>query len=224
MGLIDILVWGVIGVFIWILGIIVGRYLDPFYKGYLLNALLKRQYAIITMVSKDGKELSSYVVSLIKGVINHKGRIYLIDKNRFARENKQEEGFTVTDKTPKYFRQGMVQIFVSEESGLPINFIKPDHEMSPLLIGTTINGYIENEIQLGVKKFWGTMQALLLILIFVSIANLLLTWSQGGAIGEINGNVKTLINVTSSNPSVVVGNSQTGTVRNVQGGSVQVGG
>jgi hypothetical protein len=193
MNLLDILVYAIIALIWTALMIFVGRCLDPTFRAKLLRMVLKKDYGILGVASKDRKNIKKIVVNFEKTIIKLGTDVWIIKGGRIFREEKPEQGFSFINS------KGQIAVNTMRvEEGIPILYVDADNlkpldlwpekdattkNVVPEEMGSWLMSWIGNQIAKGMNVI-AEYRILLIAILIVSLIIIIFLWFLGGRIDK----------------------------------------
>lgn len=139
-----------------VLAFLLGRWFDPYWQAAQLRRITNKDYGIITITSKDSKNLKSVVVDFNDDLINVGDFVWVIQKFNVYREDRVDKGFKINlgdnpreAATPVKWRGGIPEVFVDKDSIMPKEFADNEKDtiaVKPNELWSFVNAYIFNQI------------------------------------------------------------------------------
>lgn len=153
-----------------IVGLTVGKILDPFFRAKILRMLLKKNFGILAILSPDVKNINMVVVDFGKDVIQYKGKIWIILKDRIYRHDKPERGLNLTrTDLPIRWTEGIPVMYVNETTYSPIDLTGQVGEVRPEEINSVFSSWINNQLAKALAKILSTFKNQQQILILCAV-------------------------------------------------------
>ncbi len=156
-----------------LLGLLVGKLMDPLFRAKIFRTFLKKDFGCLGILSPDTKSIKLVVVNFGKDVIEHKGKVWIILKDRIYRHDKPERGFSLTrPNLPIKWVEGVPILYVNETSYEPIDLTGAVGEVRPDEVNSVFSSWINNQLAKALAKVLGTfknMQTLLTIACVLSL-------------------------------------------------------
>lgn len=193
-----------------LLGLFIGRMLDPYYRIRQMRRFLKRDYLILKKVGKDAKTIIARIINAESTAFLHRGGVWVVEKGRIYRDLGFEKGGNVRIKEGGFdFRPGMSEVKISYEEGVPVIYVDDEHIKplnfnneealtSPSGAGGAIVAWVLNQIAKGA----GDMQKYTIFFILLGLlatASLYFAWQANGQIGDIKTKLDNVVVVTAQN-------------------------
>lgn len=148
MDIIDFILWGVITTLFVFIAFLIGRFLDPLWRAKQLRKLLRKNYIVVAIVSKDLKTIQEKVVNADKDLIEIDGKFWVIRQGVIFRKDRGEaKGYDKTFITRKdlKWQEEVPIIYLSEDSLKPLSFWKDESGVKPIEVASTLKGWIANQ-------------------------------------------------------------------------------
>lgn len=156
-----------------VLGLAVGKFLDPLFRAKIFRTLLKKDFGCLGILSPDTKTIKLVVVNFGKDVIEHKGKVWIILKDRIYRHDKPERGISLTrPNLPIKWVEGIPVLYVNETSYEPIDLTGETGEVRPDEVNSVFSSWINNQLAKALAKILSTFknqQTLLVICCCLSL-------------------------------------------------------
>lgn len=146
-------------VFGWIFG-------DKYQYVKTLRMITKKDYGLIYMVRKDGRQIGHFIKNLSNAVIEHKNEIWHITRNRIYNDS-GEINYNIPEKAIKH-EVGIPVLFLDADSFTPLDLYQDNMTFSPKDITPPLRSWLvtkELETIGGIKK-----QLILFVLITLIVA------------------------------------------------------
>jgi hypothetical protein len=155
------------------LGLFVGKFMDVFWRAGIMRRLTKQEWGILGILSPDTRTIRMIVVNFSKDVIQNKGKVWIILKDRVYRHDKPERGISLTKSDlPLRWIEGIPVMYVNETSYEPIDIIGNLGEVRPEEVNSVFSSWINNQLAKMLAKILGSfknMQTLLMITCVLSL-------------------------------------------------------
>lgn len=155
------------------LGLAVGKILDPLFRAKIFRIFLKKDFGCLGILSPDTKTIKLVVVNFGKDVITHKGKVWIILKDRIYRHDKPERGISLTrPDLPIKWVEGVPVLYVNETSYEPIDLVGTMGEVRPDEVNSVFSSWINNQLAKALAKILSTFknqQQLLIICAALSL-------------------------------------------------------
>ena len=149
-----------------LLSFLVGKWLDPFWRAKTLRNFTKKNYFIIYKVPKDRKRLTPFVVNVDKGLIQHKGSMWICSRGKIYEEKAPEKTTDLKNDNITLWREGVPVVFLSEDSLLPLDFEEMTTEIKPEEVDAVLSGWVAN--QTFKDAFMKNQQTMMLLAVLLS--------------------------------------------------------
>jgi hypothetical protein len=157
------------------LGLFIGKFMDVFFRAKLFRMIWKtKDFGILGMVSPDSKSIRMIVVDFSKDVVQHKGKVWIVLKDRIYRHDKPERGLSL-DKTdlPIRWIEGIPVLYVNENTYSPIDMTGQPSEVRPEEVNSVFSSWINNQLAKAMAKILGTFKQQQQLLIIIAVMALL---------------------------------------------------
>lgn len=175
-----------------LLGGFCGKFLDVAFRAKLFRMITKREWGILAIASPDNKQLTEVVVNFGGDVINHRGRVWVIEQNKIFRMDKPERGFRLDrEDLPKRWIGGIPYIFVSETSFLPLDILGTMGATRPEEVSSVFLSWVNNQLAKGFAsiKFQQTLLIVAVVLSLIASIMGYLAWARAG---DVSSQVSTI--------------------------------
>lgn len=156
------------------LGLLVGKWLDIFWRASILRKITKQDFGILGMFSPDTKSVRMIVVNFSKDVVQHKGKIWIVLKDRIYRHDKPERGINMQKSDlPIKWIEGVPVLYVNETTYLPIAMEGLVGEVRPEEVNAVFSSWINNQLGKAMLKIlsqFKNQQTFLVICVCLSLA------------------------------------------------------
>jgi hypothetical protein len=195
-----------------LLSFLVGKWLDPFWRAKTLRNFTKKNYFIIYKVPKDRKRLTPFVVNVDKGLIQHKGSMWICSRGKIYEEKAPEKTTDLKNDNITLWREGVPVVFLSEDSLLPLDFEEMSTEIKPEEVDAVLSGWVAN--QTFKDAFMKNQQTMMLLAVLLSgmcllavgyVAYVQYNFMNDIAIGNIVIQKTTTAETTTDQPSQIIG-------------------
>jgi hypothetical protein len=151
LGILDFGTGIMLGAFIFgILGFIGAKISDPYFRVKIMNSVMKQNWLLLKIVSKDGKTIRSKAVNAETGTVSVGTKVWVVADGRIYREKKESEGFFTKESKKILYEEGVPTIYVNEDSIKPLNFEgDKTSTLKPQEIGAILNSWISNQLAKG---------------------------------------------------------------------------
>jgi len=106
----------------------------------LKRQLLKKNFGIVNLVSKDYKSILSLIKNFDHDIIEIGGKIWIIEPDRIYRKNK-ETIIPIQEKDIKFIA-GIPTLYLNADSLYPLTFFKEETKINPAELFAPVNAYI----------------------------------------------------------------------------------
>ena len=156
------------------LGLAVGKLLDPLFRAKVFRTFLKKDFGCLGILSPDTKTIKLVVVNFGKDVIEHKGKVWIILKDRIYRHDKPERGFSLSrPNLPIKWVEGVPVLYVNETSYEPIDLTGDIGEVRPDEVNSVFSSWINNQLAKALAKVLGTFKNMTTLLTIACVLSLL---------------------------------------------------
>jgi len=157
-------------------GLSCGLLLEIRWQAKLLRKLTKKDYGILSVVSKDRKTIRRILVNFSKEIVDVKDKKWVIEAPRIYREDQKEKGDNFSSKIK--YEEGIPIAFVDEKDILALDFFKKDIVTSPEVISSIIGNFANYEIERKKASIGGmdrTQMLVILSIVLITVA-IALAW------------------------------------------------
>ena len=180
------------------LGLVVGKMLDPLFRAKIFRTVLKKDFGCLGILSPDTKTIKLVVVNFSKDVIEHKGKVWIILKDRIYRHDKPERGFSLTrPNLPVKWIEGVPVLYVNELSYEPIDLAGTTGEVRPDEVNSVFSSWINNQLAKALAKILSTFKNQQQLLIVCCVLSLLAAGVGYLTMQAVNGIQNTMGNISS---------------------------
>jgi len=173
------------------IGALIGKLTDPNFKVKVLRKILRKNYAILAIVSRDMKRIWRYTINLDSDIIKHGDNLWVVEKNRIyiqtpEKQVRTKQGF-ITDSALRW-EEGVPVIYVCAESVKPLEFFKDELTVASSEISATLKGWLQTEIEKAKAKAqkYQTYTLINLILNLLCVAGLVLLYLKISSIPGVS--------------------------------------
>lgn len=203
-------------VIVFLLGLLIGRMLDPYYRIRQMRRFLKKDYIILKKVGKDAKTILARIINAESTAFLNRGSIWVVEKGRIYRDLGIEKGTNVRIKEGGFdFRPGMSEVPIRYEEGVPVIYVDDEHLkplnfnneealVTPSGAGGALVAWVLNQIAKGasdIQKY----TIFFIILGLLATASLYFAWQANGQLNDLKGQI-------AAAPAPYTGTNQTGGV------------
>jgi hypothetical protein len=132
-------------IFFVLLAFFAGRSRDMIWRAKFCRNYLKQKVLLIERVSKDLKTRTLHIINTQTDVINLDGKMWVVDKDRIYRKNKQEQGTVLSAAKVKY-EEGVPIITLDDDSIKPLDYFPEQSSVKPAQLGATLSSWVINQI------------------------------------------------------------------------------
>lgn len=182
MDLIELETWLTISLFGFALAFFMGRIMDTHFRAKVMRSVMKKDYGVLAITSKDRKNIRKIVVNLENTILKIGAQIWIVQGGRIYRQEKPEEGFGFLNSKKEVIiktimEEGVPTLYVDVDSIKPLDFYPdkvPDSKsVQPEELGSFLMAWVGNQIMKGLNVI-GEYRNFLLIIIVLSIIQLLI--------------------------------------------------
>lgn len=176
-------IWYMISFMTLLVGFIVAKWFDPYFRARIMRRALKKDYGILAIVSKDAKNILKMVVNFEKDTINIAGKVWVITQHYVYREDKKERGF-VMGKAHVKWEEGVPAVYVEQDSIKPLDFFSDRTPVKPEEIGSFLSAWVNNQLAKNISQV-KNQQILIFIVILLCGLTLAIAYMNLNAITEV---------------------------------------
>jgi hypothetical protein len=156
------------------LGLFVGKFMDVFWRAKVLRSITKKDFGILGILSPDTKTIKMVVVDFGKDVIQYKGKVWIVLKDRIYRHDKPERGISLTKADlPIRWIEGIPVLYVNETSYTPIDLTGVLGEVRPEEVNSVFSSWVNNQLAKAMAKILSTFKTQQQLLIVIAILSFL---------------------------------------------------
>ena len=150
--------------------------MDVFFRAKLFRMLKKSSdYGVLGMFSPDTKTVKMIVVNFGGDVVQHKGKVWIVLKDRIYRHDKPERGINLQrSDIPIKWVEGIPVLYVNETTYLPIDMAGEVGEVKPEEVNSVFSSWVNNQLAKAQAKmlssFKNQQNVLLIIAVLVVIS------------------------------------------------------
>ncbi|MEO0272625.1 MAG: hypothetical protein ABIM30_06005 [candidate division WOR-3 bacterium] len=152
------------------IGFSIGWFMDPLKRARVFRVLTKSDWGCLGIVSPDTKSIRFVVVNLGRDVVVHKGKIWIVLKDRVYRHDKPERGLSLSKPDlPVKWVEGVPVIYVNETSYEPIDIVGKIGEVRPDEVNAIFSSWISNQLAKAMAKILSTFKNIQTILLICAV-------------------------------------------------------
>lgn len=156
------------------LGLFVGKFMDVFWRAGIMRRLNKQEWGVLGILSPDTRTIRMIVVNFSKDVIQSKGKVWIILKDRIYRHDKPERGISLTKSDlPLRWVEGIPVMYVNETSYEPIDIVGNLGEVRPEEVNSVFSSWINNQLAKMLAKILGSFKSMQTFLMITCVLSLL---------------------------------------------------
>jgi hypothetical protein len=176
-------------VLIGLLCIFLGRFMDKYWRAKIMRAVLKRNYAILKIKSKEGNRVIKHIINLDKDMIKVGNEMWAIKENHIyvesdAEGKKAPERGTIVKSENTHWDEGLPVVTVDRDSIKTIGYYKDTEagSVKPEEVGATFGAWVANEIAKGMKEI-ANLNVILMVACILSLGSFVINYLVMGEIG-----------------------------------------
>lgn len=207
----ELIITIVITALVLVLGWLLGRWFDADFRCNLMRRLTKKNYLVVNVTDKDGRNLLASVCNATDDTISIGTDMWVVTKGKIYSKKNISKGFIIQESDIK-FRNGAPNIFVDRETITPVDFYRTTDEIiKPTEIGATLQAWIANQLAKALSNI-NRINILLYLIIALLAGNLLIGWLNGQEISATHKDVKDMRAALTPAITGATGSVQNGTL------------
>ena len=179
-----------VGILAIIVGAVIGKLMDVYFRAKLLRRITKKNYGILGIVSKDWKNIKKILVNFDKDLIKIGDAVWVLKGSQIYREDHPEKGFQVTHDILKW-EEGVPTAYVNYETIKPLDFFSEGGKTRPEETGAILLAWVENQIAKRMAQL-RMIQTFLIIIIIAGALGAYFSFQSMNTLSELNKKVDSI--------------------------------
>jgi len=126
-------------------GVVLGRWLDPEWQVRQMRNVMRKNYVIAGILSKDRRTIQDRAVLVEGDAINFAGSLWVCERDRMYRKDKPEHSISFKDNLK--YKEGVPYIFLDSTTLRPVDFVQDENPGSKAdAVGSVYSAYLANQI------------------------------------------------------------------------------
>jgi len=178
-------------ILIGMLCIFLGRFMDKYWRAKIMRAVLKKNFAILKIQSKDGNRVIKHIINLDKDMIKVGNEMWAVVASHIyvesdAEGKKAPERGTIVKPENTHWDEGLPAITVDRDSVKTIGYYKDPESGSvkPEEVGATFGAWVANEIAKGMKEI-ANLNMILMVACLLSLGSFGISYFIMGDVGLV---------------------------------------